>query len=55
MEIMSKERAEAYRAEYAKAARKWGGEVFQHFTSDEAREQHLEQVKEAQEKHQAPF
>lgn len=53
--IMSKEKAEAYREEFRKATAKWGGEVFQHFATEEARQQHLEQVKEAQEQHKTPF
>ena len=53
-QIMTRERADEIRAEFAKATRKWSGQTFQHFASDEERERHLKEVKEAQEQG-APF
>lgn len=53
-QIMTKEQAAEYRAKFAKDTQQWAGQTFQHFASDEERERHLKEVKEAQEQG-APF
>lgn len=51
---MTRERAEALREEYRKATAPWAGALFQHFDSEQQRQEHLQYVKDAQQAG-APF
>lgn len=53
--VMTHEQAAAYREQYRKATAQWGGEVFQHFAIDEARQHHLGEVKALQDSGKVPF
>ena len=54
-QIMTKERAEAYRAKFAKDTAKCCGEAFQHFDTPEEWERHLDEVRTLQQTGETPF
>lgn len=55
MEIMTKEKAEKLREEYRKRTAPWTGGLFQHFASEQEKQDHMDDVAQAVARGEIPF